>query len=63
MGKTRKKFQPYRCDDTSEKSDKKYINKKIRKLSKKILNIDPENYVEPKQEEILDVWNMSKGRP
>lgn len=44
----------------SEKKDKKYIHKKLRKKSKFLLQNLFEEYIEPKKEEMLDEWNMAK---
>ena len=48
----------------SEKEDKRIINRILRHKVKQTLktkDIDElEEYIEPKKDEIMDVWNMSK---
>ena len=45
---------------SSEKKDKQILHGKLRTRARVQLSQDPENYLEPSYDEVLDKWSMSK---
>jgi len=60
MGKSYKKTPIAGFGGGSEKNDKVIAHRKLRHKAKVMLSQNPEDYMEPKIEEVSDEWDMAK---
>lgn len=60
MSRSRRKTPIFGHAGESEKDDKRLCNRKIRRIAKEKLSLDPDGYLEPLPNEVYNVWSMAK---